>query len=161
MFCTKTEYNSICHLDYTIWESDLVLLTPTLPFHGCMTSSKPPSLRVSVLNGGKPSPASVSPQFLHSTPQFLPWTPFPRGCWHSPAYHPWPCSSRCSHSSWIVSPTPAASATVPAGLTQSSASPAHTSLLSFRPMYPATCWTVPLASSTQHTHTRAYRFAPT
>lgn len=54
-----------------------MLLTPTLPFHGCMTSSKPPSRRVHVLNGGKPSPASVSPQFLHSPPQFPPWAPLP------------------------------------------------------------------------------------
>lgn len=54
-----------------------MLSTPALPFHGSMTSSKPPFLRVILLNAGKPSPASVLPQFLHSPPQFPPWAPLP------------------------------------------------------------------------------------
>lgn len=78
----------------------------------------------------------------------LPGSPFPWGCWHSPGHHLQPCSSHCSRSSWRVSFTPTASVTMLTGLTQSSASPAHTSLLSLRPMYPAVCWTAWLKSPT-------------
>lgn len=42
-----------------------------------MTSVKPPSLRFSLLDGGKPSQASVLPKFLQSPSQFPPWVPLP------------------------------------------------------------------------------------
>lgn len=78
----------------------------------------------------------------------LPGPPFPWGGWHSPGHCPQPCSSLCSRSSSRVSSTPTASVTILTGLTQISAFPTHTSLLSFRPMYPAVCWTVWLKSPT-------------
>lgn len=53
-----------------------------------------------------------------STPQSPPWVPFSWGCWSSPGHHPRPCSLCHSHSSWIISCIPTASATVPTAMTR-------------------------------------------